>query len=303
MSDPIADVFNMLDSEPDPQFVAQLRRRALAELSGTGREAVGASSPAEPPAVSIVGPDRGLEESLRRPGRRWLSIVAAAAVLAMLVGVGLIIHSGRVDRHSGHRVTPDGPFSAHLVGDMSLAGGAVAHYDANVALSQALESEEIGAEGSKDVLLTPRAALTVSTDESRLELTGAYVELFLDRTIATCVVNTDTCDPALVPGGMSTTAASQPTPGRPFTTTDSGLPSRIRVPADRAADVIERFASGTAVTGAAIVISTPGGTASSVFDSVGRHVLDCAGLPDQCMDADRSVLGAETQSSAPRREV
>src|SRR4051794_5767307 len=149
MSDPIADVFNMLDSEPDPQFVAQLRRRALAELSGTGREAVGGSSPAEPPAVSIVGPDRGPEASIRRPGRRGLSMVAAAAVLTMLVGVGLIIHSGRVDRHPAHRVTPDGPFSAQLVGDMSLAGGAVAHYDANVALSQTLQSREIRPRGLK----------------------------------------------------------------------------------------------------------------------------------------------------------
>jgi hypothetical protein len=57
--------------------------------------------------------------------------------------------------------------------------------------------------------------------------------------------------------------------------------------------VLRQVSAGTAVVGAAVVVSsgTPDQVASAIFDGAGQLVLECADLPVNCMDPERSIFG------------
>jgi hypothetical protein len=122
----------------------------------------------------------------------------------------------------------------------------------------------------------------------------------LSSDVTQCVVNTSGCDPGIVRG--STDLAQPPlavTADRPFEYADLGSVSTIRVPSDSVGNVLRQISAGTAVVGAAVVVSsdTPDQAASAIFDGAGELVLECADLPVNCMDADRSVLGSAAGAS------
>jgi hypothetical protein len=195
---------------------------------------------------------------------------------------------------------PNVGFSTHLSGDLTIADGSSVHFDADVVLSQALESDEIGVIGESDILLLPRVSLRVSTSGAQVQLNSAYVQIFLGADVTQCIVNTSGCDPAIVRGHND---VAQPTKAvtadRPYEYNDLGSVSTIRVPSDSVTTVLSQVSSGTAVVGAAVVVSTgtPDQAASAIFDDAGQLVLECADLPVNCMDPDRSVFGGAAAAS------
>ncbi|MEO8266054.1 MAG: hypothetical protein ABI706_11170 [Ilumatobacteraceae bacterium] len=300
MRDPIATAFSAFDVAPDPGFVADLRRRALTELSGH----VGAGSQTELDAldVAVVPWTGGHVPKSGRRGHRWLTVSAAAAIAAVLVAIPVLVRRDR-----DHRVgapsgsdQPNAGFSKHLSGDLTLADGSSVHFDADVVLSQAVESDEIGVPGESDILLLPRVSLTVSTSGAQVQLSAAYVQIFLSSDVTQCVVNTSGCDPAIVRG--SSDVAQTPiavTADRPYESNDVGSVSRFRLPSDSVATVLGRVSAGTVVVGAAVVVSsgTPDQAASAIFDGAGQLALECGDLPVNCMDPDRTVLGGAVGAS------
>jgi hypothetical protein len=293
MRDPIATAFSGFDIGPDPGFVADLRRRALTELSRHG-----ADSQTEHDAldIAVVRRTGGQVSKSGRRGHRWLTVLAAAAIAAVLVTIPVLVRRDP-DRRVGAPNGSDQPssgFSKHLSGDLSVAGGSSVHFDADVVLSQAVESDEIGVAGESDILLLPRVSLKVSTSGAQVQLNSAYVQIFLSSDVTQCVVNTSGCDPAIVRG--SSVVAQLPitvTADRPYEYTDLGSISTIRVPSDSVATVLRQVSAGTAVVGAAVVVSSgaPDQAASAIFDGAGQQVLECGDVPVNCMDPGRSVLG------------
>ena len=303
MRDPIATAFSGFDVEPDPGFVAELRRVALAELS---RHA-GASSTTQqdPPEMTVVRRTGGQIPKSGRRGHRWMTVAAAAAIAAVIVAIPVVVRRGPDSRVGAPNGTdlPNAGFSKHLSGDLTIADGSSVHFDADVVLSQGVESDEIGVTGESNILLLPRVSLKVSTSGAQVQLSSAYVQIFLSSAVTQCVVNTSGCDPAIVRGNSD---VAQPpgavTTDRPYEYKDSGSASTIRVPSDSVASVLRQVSSGAAVVGAAVVVSggTPDQAASAIFDGAGQLVLGCADLPVNCMDPNRSVLGGAAGASAAR---
>jgi hypothetical protein len=303
MRDPIATAFSAFDVEPDPAFVAGLRQKALSELSR--RAGVSTPMQQDPLEIAVVRRTGGRVPKGDRRGHRWLTISAAAAIAAALVTIPLLTRTDPDHQVGGPNGTdqPRAGFSKHLSGDLTLADGSPVHFDADVVLSQAVESDEIGVSGESDVLLLPHASLKVSTAGPQVQLSSAYVHIFLSSDVTECVVNTSGCDAAIIRGADLTQPPNSVTMARPFEYEDSASVSTIRVPADSVADVLRQVSAGTAVVGAAVVVSsgTPDQPVSAIFDGAGRLVLECRDLPVNCMDADRSVLGdaAGVSSEAP----
>jgi hypothetical protein len=299
MRDPIGTAFSGFDVEPDPVFVADLRRRALTELSH--HAGAGPQSRHDPLEIAVVRRTGGRAPRSGRRGHRWLTVSAAAAIAAVLVTIPVLVRRDpdrRVDAPNGSR--PNTGFSKHLSGDLTIADGSSVHFDADVVLSQAVESNETGVTGESDILLLPRVSLTVSTTGAQVQLSSAYVQIFLSSDVTQCVVNTSGCDPAIVRGSKD---VAQPpnavTADRPYEYKDVGSVSTIRVPSDSVASVLGQVSGGTAVVGAAVVVSsgTPDQAVAVIFDGAGQLVLECGDLPVNCMDPDRSVLGGAVGSS------
>jgi hypothetical protein len=296
MRDPIATAFSRFDVEPEPGFVAELRRQAVAELSravdGDGR------SPGDAPEITVVQPSSGRAQRSDRPRRWWLTMVAAAAVVAVVITLPILRRDDRLRIASPGQATG---FSKHLSGDLTITDATSVHFEADVALSQAIEADEIGVSGHSDILLLPRITLNVTTPAGNVELTEAYVQVFLRSDVATCIVNTTGCDPAIVRGIVD--PGQQPaevTPDHGLDFTDSTTLSRIRVSTTSVPTIVREVSTGTAVVGAAVVISAgaPNQTVSAIFDSDGHQVLICDGAPADCMDSSRSVLTG-TVGAAP----
>jgi hypothetical protein len=301
MRDPIATAFSEFDAEPDPGFVVELRRAALAELS---RHAEASLETHESPLdIAVVRRAGNQVPTGGRRGHRWLTVAAAAAIAAVIVAIPALARRDP-DRRVGAPNGTDLPnvgFSKHLSGDLTIADGSSVHFDADVVLSQGVESDEIGVTGESNILLLPRVSLKVSTSGAQVQLNSAYVQIFLSSAVTQCVVNTSGCDPAIVRG--SSDVAQPPnavTADRPYEYTDLGSASTIRVPSDSVASMLRQVSSGAAVVGAAVVVSsgTPDQATSAIFDGAGRLVLGCADLPVNCMDPNRSVLGAAAGGSA-----
>ena len=300
MRDPIATAFSAFDREPDPGFVADLRRRALAELSR--HDGAGTRMSQDPMEIAVVRRTGGHVPKRNRRGNRWLTVSAAAAIVAALVSIPLLARRDQ-DRRVG---TPNGTeqskagFSKHLSGDLTTADGSSVHFDADVRLSQAVESDEIGVNGQSDVLLLPRVSLKLRAVGAPAQLSSAYVQIFLRSDVTECVVNTSGCDAAIIRGSALTQQANPVTATRPYEYADAASVSTIRVPTDSVATVLRGVSAGTAVVGAAVVISTgsPDQAVSVIFDGAGQRVLECADLPMSCMDADRSVLGEAAAASS-----
>ncbi len=299
MRDPIATAFSGFDVEPDPGFVADLRRRALIELSRHAE--AGSQSQHDPLEIAVVRRTGGQAPKSGRRGHRWLTVSAAAAIAAVLVTIPVLVRRDpdrRVDAPNGGE--PNAGFSKHLSGDLTIADGSSVHFDADIVLAQAVESDETGVTGESDILLSPRVSLKVSTSGAPVLLRSAYVQIFLSSDVTQCVVNTSGCDPAIVRGSND---VAQPTNAvtadRPYDYKDSGSVSTIRVPSDSVATVLGQVSAGTAVVGAAVVVSsgTPDHAVSAIFDGAGQLVLQCGDLPVNCMDPDRSVFGGAIGAS------
>lgn len=303
MRDPIASAFSAFDVEPDPGFVADLRRRALTELARHAE----ASTPMQqdPLDIAVVRRSGGKVPKSGRRGHRWLTVSAAAAIAAVLVTIPVIARKDADRRVGGPNGTdqPNAGFSKHLSGDLAIANGSSVHFEADVRLSQAVESDEIGVTGESDILLLPRVSLKVSTAGAPVQLSSAYVQIFLSSRVTECVVNTSGCDAAIIRGSDAAHPLNAVTTAQPYEYEDSSSVSTIRAPADSVAAVLRQVAAGTAVVGAAVVVSsgTPDQAVSAIFDGAGQLVLECGDLPLNCMDADRSVLGgaAGAPSEAP----
>lgn len=300
MRDPIATTFSVFDIEPDPGFVADLRRRALTELSGDA--GVGTPIQEDPLEIAVVRGTAGRVPKSDRRGRRWMTVSVAAAFVALLVTIPVLARrdpDGRVGAPNGTE-KPNAGFSKHLSGDLTVADGSSVHFDADVGLSQAVESDEIGVTGESDVLLLPRVSLKVSTAGPEAQLSAAYVQIFLSSDVTKCVVNTSGCDDSIIRGSDLAQPPNTVTTARPFEYEDLVSVSTIRVPADAVATVLRQVSAGTAVVGVAVVVSsgTPDQAVSAIFDGAGELVLECADLPVNCMDADRSVLGGAAGASA-----
>lgn len=299
MRDPITTAFAVFDVEPDPGFVADLRRRALAELS---RDA-GVSTPMQqdPLDIAVVHRIGSQVPKSGRRGHRWLTVSVAAAIAAVLVTIPVLARrepDRRVGEPSGIE-NPNAGFSEHLSGDLTIDNGSSVHFDADVVLSQAVESDEIGVAGESDVLLLPSVSLKISTSGAQVQLSSAYVQIFLRSDVTECVVNTSGCDAAIIRGSDLAQPPNAVTTDRPYEYQDLGSVSAIRVPADSVATILRHVSSGTAVIGAAVVVSsgTPDRAVSAIFDAAGQLVLECTDLPVSCMDSDRSVLGGAAGAS------
>ena len=299
MRDPIATAFSGFDVEPDPGFVADLRRRALIELSRHAE--AGSQSQHDPLEIAVVRRTGGQARKSGRRGHRWLTVSAAAAIAAVLVTIPVLVRRDpdrRVDAPNGSE--PNAGFSKHLSGDLTIADSSSVHFDADIVLAQALESDETGVTGESDILLSPRVSLKVSTSGAPVQLSSAYVQIFLSSDVTQCVVNTSGCDPAIVRG--SNDVAQPPnavTADRPYDYKDPGSVSTIRVPSDSVATVLRQVSAGTAVVGVAVVVSsgTPDHAVSAIFDGAGQLVLECGDLPVNCMDPARSVFGGAIGAS------
>jgi hypothetical protein len=290
MRDPITTAFSGFNVEPDPGFVAELRRRALAELSRHDGASEGTQH--GPLEIAVVRRTGHQVPKGRRRQHRWLAVSAAAAITAVLVAIPVLTRKDP-DRRTG---APNGNagFSKHLSGDLTIADGSSVHFEADVALTQAVESDEIGVAGSSDILLLPRVRLNVSTSGAQAQLSSAYVQIFLDSDLSQCIVNTFGCDTAIVRGSSDPTQPPNAvTANRPYDYSDLGSASTIRVSSESVPTVLRQVATGTAVVGVAVVVSsgTPDQAASAVFDETGQLVPGCADLPVNCMDPDRSVPG------------
>src|SRR4051794_23791501 len=199
--------------QPSDEFVARLHRDLLAELV----DDTSSSTDAQVADTVDDGADIALVDANTAGGGRhrrlpWPILVGAAAVLAVVVGTVIVVSRPSQTSHTSSP-TSDGPFSINLSTDLTTSDGAALHFDGQVELGLAVESNESSSQPTHDVLLLPKITgrFTNSSDAPE-SLSVAYVEVLLRSDVGSCVVNSIGCDTGIVRGD---TSASNPTTDLP----------------------------------------------------------------------------------------
>ena len=306
---PIRTMFDQIAAEPDGDFVAELRRRVLVELSEAlpveePRIARGTDHRFEFTAGQRRAPtaSRDLPDAQQR--RRRLAAVLLAAAIVSVVAVGLVSRKA-----PSHRIVPSTKteptmigFSSHVLADFKTPDGYSFHFEGTVILPPAIESDENNMPvDQSDILFIPSISGTLTnTTGTAAPLARVSVQLFLRADAINCIANSGPCEPAIIRELINGRTPSSVASGASVTLVDSGDISRSRVRRGDVPAILSQARDGTLVTGMAVVVA--GGTedqlATEILDPDGKTVLSCSREPSDCMDASRSVLDTSGNPSA-----
>src|SRR3954449_557296 len=142
--------------EPSDEFVARLHRDLLAELVDDTTSSMDTRvAETVDNGGDIVCIDAMTASGGRRRRLPWSVVVGAAAVVAVLVGTVIAVTRSSQTSHTSSP-TADAGFSIKVSTELATSDGSALHFDGQLELDLAVESNESSSQPTHDVLLLPK---------------------------------------------------------------------------------------------------------------------------------------------------
>ncbi|MCU1365474.1 MAG: hypothetical protein JWN39_1113, partial [Ilumatobacteraceae bacterium] len=186
-------------------------------------------------------------------------------------------------------------FQQAMSTDLTASGGSKLHFDGTIEFKVAIESNERSEQPNHDVLLLPRVTGTFTNIGAAATTIGdTQVQIFMSGDFPCLTADGAACLATLTIGSTDTAVIGTLQPGETYALDSASVTNRVIVPAGEVPYIIDEIANGGKVVGTSVsVLFDSTELQTTVFDRTGVAVQTCAALAGDCMDANRSVLGAD----------